>query len=609
MCGGAKKKRVGAKSSKPSLKTSSQANSTDTVQKTECGKSVVEPDNVKKNDKTNDVSNLNIKKSKKPSGDNVKALSIKKDVEGSNMVEKSIKSQKDESHYSSRYFTTDDRKKKDDPKKYKPYDSTEEKFNEKIDKIDKKTNETSSIISSKILSKKVCQSVYNENNCRRDTLTYNDIFGASNTVYNNVFIKKALNESENDLQSPEFKKATEIIANIISNYQYFHKEYLGYYAFLLDATLFFEINYQFLTALNVPRWNKNETFRKTTIVIVGNKLEENAKFISYLLKKEDKDILHEITQYPENNISFYRPDNNFNKNGPFGDLEQKFCDIDWVIFEKYRKSHLNSTTFSDSAFLEKYNILQLYDPVDKTNSSLNEINAINDYIFKKTDLTTIVLDDKKIDRNFKRRLKKLKPFSNKVLFAINVSNPSHTKKDITIKKEIIRWFVTDKFKKNKPVKIVTLNSKNLHFSDDKVGKVISYDMKCLNDWVTYHQYKALYNRCQEIIKCCKLAISYVLLLNGILHVDSLKNLISDEVIKDEAIKELKKKFIILAKDLKLPFNEEIVGPRIKLINVIKNDFKLPYLPLAFRYIPRLPKFDSFVPDEPKEEQNDQSKNK
>uniref|UniRef100_A0AAF5DAE7 Uncharacterized protein n=1 Tax=Strongyloides stercoralis TaxID=6248 RepID=A0AAF5DAE7_STRER len=328
-------------------------------------------------------------------------------------------------------------------------------------------------------------------------ISKNEFFASYFESLKNTFFMKTLDGTKDKIFKGECKNVKDIMSNFTPYESEIYSKYLVYYAFILETVRFFKSNNTIIDILNTRKWNINEAFKKPTITIVGDQFENNAKFISYLLKKPYNDILDKITKNLENNISFFIPNKIFNKKGPFGELEQNYTDMKKNLFPIFCKSQVDCTAFNDSIFLEKYNLLHLNNSTDKENSQYIEIN---EYIFKTTDVTTIIFDESKIDQKFMIHLEKLKSHLHKSLFIMNVSNPSISKNDLSIKKEILRWLITDKAKSCEPTKIIVSNLTSVQFTDEKINEVIKFDMKCLNDWLILYQSKALYNRFNDIKK-------------------------------------------------------------------------------------------------------------
>uniref|UniRef100_A0A0N4Z1W9 BK_channel_a domain-containing protein n=1 Tax=Parastrongyloides trichosuri TaxID=131310 RepID=A0A0N4Z1W9_PARTI len=389
------------------------------------------------------------------------------------------------------------------------------------------------------------------------------------------------------------EKALRVLKNFITDDHILVDDFGDYFTFLVDVSTFFKKYRLLFSVLSIPFWNTSEILRNATMVVIGADNDAKINFLSYLLQSTKSEVEKKLKDFKEKNVLLYKPDKRY-PDGPYGKIKQVNCNIDYGMFNIFSKSFVNCNAFQDSTILTKFNILCCYDPEVSKNSVEAKVQSMNDYIFNRNDIIVVTLKYEKIEYNLNNRLERLKKYSYKVIFIINISNNNVPDKNIKIKKELLRWYVSSIFKDDFYPQIFIVNDS---YKDKITSKVVNNETTYFYEWLLFYKSSAVYYRCKAITNCINTAIPYCILLY------TLKSLTKYSIVeKDEILKEIDKKYkslplykkvcLGIALENKMEFDEKLSEKSIP--PSVLADFEEPKLPNSLSKGRQCPELKYFV---------------
>ncbi|CEF66362.1 Hypothetical protein SRAE_2000103200 [Strongyloides ratti] len=433
-------------------------------------------------------------------------------------------------------------------------------------------------------------------------INFETIFDLNNSnKKDNIFL--TLMEKE-DLKTTtsDYQNIKEITSRFVPPDCEIFKNSCIYITFILETLKCLQENDLILQLFKLKTIDTNNLSKKPTIVVVSEESSQKAKFLSYLLQKPDKNILEKISNAKTNSIIFTASNKDSNKNGPIKDLVEKYSSLNKALFKKYQESMVIDTSFSDSKILEKYDLFYMYESesaYDKDNKEHILRYTMNNYTIGKADFTVFIADFFEIDKNFNKSLTRFNLNINKTLFIINITENSITKKEMAIRKELMRWFISFDSKIHEPINVLAANLSKIKFTNKETQKAINFDMKCLNYWLIHYQLKGPYYRFYDLVKNCKTLMSYLFSLRFI-QAGTIPD--SLEICLDKYSELLGKDAVMLDSDLRSIFkglnmeniSKDVINNIVFLIFII-HDFYCPLLPVGWAFLPKILQLDVNIP--------------
>uniref|UniRef100_A0A0N5BPT9 G domain-containing protein n=1 Tax=Strongyloides papillosus TaxID=174720 RepID=A0A0N5BPT9_STREA len=306
-------------------------------------------------------------------------------------------------------------------------------------------------------------------------------------------------------------------------------------------TMFFEKNINPLIYTKISYWRGIETLKKTTLMIVGEKGTGKSTFANKLLKAGAKNS--DIKMFPQKSINFIHYSLKENKwQCPF---EKKYFELTkWGsrLGRTFTKYNTTICYKEKNEFLDQYNIIDCSTFESKTNKivkrnitvtesenvtsndsfikqsnipSENEgiisINEMNEILFSRMDVITVILDNKKFSPTLNNLIESVNSFGKKTLFILNHSDKAKSQKELELKKEILRWYTMDK--------VNTDTSVRIHCSSfaeksriEEVKLFVDSETKKIYQWLDFFKATTINYRVEDILKDFKNSVSQLLML-------------------------------------------------------------------------------------------------